>query len=81
MALNDDFGGTTLLRDVYDECLGRIGKQGTLFVDFVYFAKNTPKGRKVELLTVSEGDVCEILDSSGPGGFSSLQIGRFVYVP
>jgi len=80
IGVHDDFGHTRPLKEAYDECLGRLGKPGTIFEDCAYFAKNTPCGRSIDLFMVGEGDVCECVFASGPGGFSSFQAGRFVYL-
>lgn len=80
LAVKDDFGGLIPLAEAYDECLGRIGKPGTAFEGFSYFAKDGPGGRQIDCLKVDEDGYCVFLSCSGPGGFYEAPIGQFVFV-
>lgn len=67
------------LRDFFDACLGRLGKAGTPFAEFLYFAKDTAEGRRIRLIKVGAGDTCILLAGAGPGGFHEEAVGWLLY--
>jgi len=67
------------LRDAFDACLGRLGKAGTPFADFLYFAKQTAQGQRIKLLKVGPDGACILLSCSGPGGFQEEEVGWLYY--
>ena len=77
--LEDDIGDRVYLKIAFDECLGRLGKAGTLFADYLYFCKDTGRGRRITLLKVGPDDACVTLTGAGPGGFQEETVGRLCY--
>jgi len=79
IVVEDMLSERAYLRNLFDECLGRLGGAGTPFADYVYFAKSTPAGREVKLLKVGPHDACIVLSGSGPGGFCEEEAGWLYY--
>jgi hypothetical protein len=77
--IEDFLGEREALRNLFDECLGRLGKAGTPFAEYLYFAKTTAAGRRVRLIKINGGDTCILLSTSGPGGFHEEAVGWLYY--
>jgi len=77
--VEDDLGERAYLRDLFDSCLGRLGKAGTPFAEYLYFAKETREGRQIRLIKIGDRDDCILLTVSGPGGFSEERVGWLGY--
>jgi len=77
--VEDDLGERACLRELFDACLGRLGKEGTPFAEYLYFAKETREGRQIRMIKVGAGDDCILLTVSGPGGFSEERVGWLGY--
>ena len=73
-------GVKTPLRELFDACPGRLGRAGTVFVDYAFFLKNKGRGKEITLLRVGHNDVCLKLVSE-QGGFSETPIGFILLDP
>jgi len=79
IAIRADDGRVLQLKDAYAICLGVAGTPGSPFAEYVYFVRDLgPKGRRLDLLKVGADESCEALLSTGPDGFKTARIGKFM---